>query len=253
MDLQPSLLIASNPGAPDFHFLLVLAAMLVAGGFGGLIHHHLSERQFGGERQSLWRDLLLGVFMALTLPLLLVILSSPLLANVRVHASDLHVFLAFDLVYVVALLRILGNLSYRKKLLQLEREVALLREEQDAVRQYVESIIAAGEDEARDEAREALTYDDMELLKALADESCVYGNLAALSGRTALAREQISQRLAVLKNQGLIDTRIQDRNILHWVISPRGRQAVADFCLGVANPGSERDLDGKKPARNVAA
>ncbi|MDR3352103.1 MAG: hypothetical protein LBO00_03650 [Zoogloeaceae bacterium] len=253
MNLQSSLLLASSPGAFDFHFLLALIAMIVAGGFGGLIHHHLGERQFGGGWHSLWRDLALGLFTALTLPLFLVVLSSPLLENIRVRATDLYVFFAFGLVYVVAILRIFGNLAYRKKLLQLEREVALLREEQDAVRRYVESIIAANEAAAQahgEEIHSALTYNDVALLKALAEESCVYGNLAALAERTALGRDLIHQRLALLRNLGLIDTRIQDKNILHWVISSHGRQAIADFLSGaVISPEGERDAHGlREPA-----
>lgn len=115
-----------------------------------------------------------------------------------------------------------------------------LRREQEAMRLKLEAVPAAptpaelapDKAESRSDPREVVTYNDVEILRALADESYVYGNLAALTEKTGLGRELISQRLAVLKNVGLIDTRINDKNVLHWVISARGRQVLTDVLTG---------------------
>ncbi|MDR3322867.1 MAG: helix-turn-helix domain-containing protein [Zoogloeaceae bacterium] len=262
--MQTSTEIISTLGAFDLRLLLTLLVMLIAGAFGGLVNHTLAERQTGeanlppnpptpeAARRALIRALVLGVLTALTAPLVLAVLSSPLLDNMAARPAHLYVFAAFCLVYVLAMQRIFGNPVEARKLRQLQQELRQLREQQTAWRQYLEPLLLAVE-EKQNAPREALTYSDVEILRALADESYVYGNLAALTEKTTLGRELISQRLTVLKNMGLIDTRITDKNILHWVISSRGRQSLADLQAGLLegekNPAvREAQNGGKKVA-----
>ena len=61
----------------------------------------------------------------------------------------------------------------------------------------------------------------------LADE-----NLAGLAEKTGLGRELISQRLTVLKNLGIIETRINEKNVLHWFVSNKGKQLLGDILSG---------------------
>jgi DNA-binding transcriptional ArsR family regulator len=243
LNLQPSLQMALDQGSFNLYLLLALLIMLIAGALGGLVNHYLAERQFGEGRRhdapSLRRYLILGMATALTAPLFLALLSSNLLESIRMQPSQLYVFAAFCLVYVVLAQRLFehpaGGAAYRQRQEALHQEVAQLRQEQAALHQYLEPVLAAiAEQQAlkNEPPREALTYNDVEILRALADESYVYGNLAALTEKTALGRELISQRLAILKNIGLIETRISDKNVLHWVISARGRQALAGILAG---------------------
>jgi DNA-binding transcriptional ArsR family regulator len=166
-------------------------------------------------------------------------LSSDLLASARVHSGSLFVFAAFCLIYVIAARRIFENPAsfYQEKAQRLQedlqREIELLRRDQDYLHQYLAARdIAPAERMPDADPREMLTYNDIEVLRALADESYVYGNLAALTEKTALGRELISQRLTVLKETGLIETRISDKNVLHWVISTRGRQILDEVLSG---------------------
>jgi ABC-type histidine transport system ATPase subunit len=80
--------------------------------------------------------------------------------------------------------------------------------------------------------RESLSYNDIEILRALAEENFVYGNLVGLTDKTGLARELVSARLTVLKNLGIIETRINEKNVLHWFVSSRGRQMLGDILTG---------------------
>ena len=73
---------------------------------------------------------------------------------------------------------------------------------------------------------EVLSYNDVEILRALAQEKFVYGNLAAICERTGLPREHVSQRLTVMKSLGVIETRINDKNVLHWFVSTRSYNFV---------------------------
>jgi len=217
--------------------------MMIAGVLGGLANHYLAERQGSlAGRQDWRRYLVFGVVTALTAPLLLNMLSSNLLEGARTRPGELYVFAAFCLIYVVAARRIFENpvALYQQQLEPLRRELEQLRREQETLRQKLEALPVAPmpievpqeKPEPRTEPREVVTYNDVEILRALADESYVYGNLAALTEKTSLGRELISQRLAVLKNVGLIDTRINDKNVLHWVISSRGRQVLTDVLTG---------------------
>jgi len=80
--------------------------------------------------------------------------------------------------------------------------------------------------------KESLSYNDIEILRALAEESFVYGNLVGLTDKTGLARDIVSVRLTVLKNLGIIETRINDKNVLHWYVSARGKQLLGDILSG---------------------
>jgi DNA-binding transcriptional ArsR family regulator len=82
------------------------------------------------------------------------------------------------------------------------------------------------------EPREVLSYNDVEILRALVEESFVYGNLAAICDRTGLARDLVSQRLSVMKAMGVIETRINDKNVLHWGVSARGKAVLGDILSG---------------------
>lgn len=63
-------------------------------------------------------------------------------------------------------------------------------------------------------------------------ESYVYGNLVGLTDKTGLARDLVSSRLAVLKSLGVIETRMNERNVLHWFVSPKGKQMLGDVLSG---------------------
>jgi DNA-binding transcriptional ArsR family regulator len=78
-------------------------------------------------------------------------------------------------------------------------------------------------------AKEVLSYNDVEILRAIAEENYVYGNLAGLTDKTGLGRDLVSNRLTVLKSLGIIETRISDKNVLHWYVSPRGKQTLGEI------------------------
>lgn len=87
-------------------------------------------------------------------------------------------------------------------------------------------------EEPKVEPKESLSYNDVEILRALSEESFVYGNLVALCDRTGLARDLVSQRLTVMKAMGVIETRINEKNVLHWFVSARGKQVLGEVLGG---------------------
>lgn len=234
-ELQTAYQVTPPTGAFDGHLLVILAIMVTAGALGGAANYFLSDRQADPvpHPRGWLRYPVLGVVAALTVPLFLNMISSTLLEGARTRPLDFFVFAGFCLIYVVASRRLFENIALRllAQFDQVKKEMGELRELQS---QQEEAVLALREEkpETRNEPRESLTYNDVEILRVLSEESVVYGNLAALCDKTGLARELASQRLTVMKNLGVIETRINDKNVLHWGVSARGRQILGEILAG---------------------
>lgn len=238
-ELQTAFQVTPPSGAFDGHMLIIFAIMCVAGILGGIANFFLSDRHGEPGHRDWVKYPILGVVAALTVPLFLNMISSTLLEGARTKPVDFYVFAGFCLMYVVASRRLFENVALRllAQVDQVKREMTHLKQQNQqepvAVAQPREEKPAeAPKAEARVEPRESLSYNDVELLRALSEESFVYGNLAALCDKTGLARDFVSQRLTVMKNLGVIETRINEKNVLHWFVSPRGKQVLGDVLAG---------------------
>ena len=233
-ELQKSLQVSVMPGSLDSHMLIVLLIMVAAGLLGGVANCYLSDRQGDAGRREWGKYLTLGVIVALTVPLFLNMISSNLLEAPRTRPVDFFVFAGFCLIYVVASRRLVENMANRLlgQMEQMKRELGQIKERQPenpppAVRE--EPAEATGKPET---PKESLSYNDIEILRALAKDNYVYGNLVGITDETGLAREIVSNRLTVLKNLGIIETRISEKNVLHWSVSPKGTQALGEILSG---------------------
>ena len=216
----------------DFHLLIILVIMLVTGLLGGVANHYLVERDESTGPRDKIKYPILGVIAALTVPLFLNMISSTLLEGARTKPVDFFAFAGFCLLYVIMSRRWFDNVAQhlfrqfdqvRRDLKEIRQEV---REPQHSSRPETPAPAPAAE---KDELREAMSYHDVEILRGIAEEGFVYGNLAAICERTGLARDFVSQRLMVLKSLGVIETRINDRNVLHWALSVRGKTVLGDI------------------------
>lgn len=232
-ELQTALLVTPPSGALDAHMLVILAIMVVAGVLGGVANYFLSDRHGEPGGHDWLKYAVLGVVAALTVPLFLNMISSTLLEGARTKPIDLYVFAGFCLMYVVASRRLFENAALKLKgqLEQMKREVGHLKQQKQEQVVTPEKPVEPRQ-EVRPEPKEALTYNDVEILRALAEESFVYGNLAAVCDKTGLARDFVSQRLTLMKAMGVIETRINDKNVLHWFVSPKGKQVLSDILAG---------------------
>lgn len=238
-ELQKSLQVTVLPSTLDGYMLVILLIMVAAGLLGGIANYFLSDRQSGPGQRDWAKYPVLGVIAALTVPLFLNMISSNLLEAARTRPVDFFVFAGFCLIYVVASRRVFENVA--NKLLtqmdQIKGEMSQMKQQRNeappAPREEIvpllETPVAAPKQEA---VRESLSYNDIEILRALAEENYVYGNLVGLTDKTGLGRDLVSTRLTVLKNLGIIETRINDKNILHWYVSPKGKQMLGDILSG---------------------
>jgi gas vesicle protein len=233
-ELQSAFQVTAPSGVLDGHMLLILFIMVCAGILGGAANYFLADRQGEAGRREWLRYPVLGVVAALTVPLFLNMISSTLLEGARTKPVDFFTFAGFCLIYVVAARRLLENVAQRLsgQLDQVRREVGHLKQQKQAEQAIPVSRDEVAAPEQKPEPREVLSYNDVEILRALAEESFVYGNLAALCERTGLARDFISQRLTVMKTLGVIETRINDKNVLHWGVSARGKALLGEILTG---------------------
>jgi len=236
-ELQKSLQVTALPSTLDGYMLVILLIMIVAGVLGGVANYFLSDRQAEMGRRDWVKYPILGMIAALTVPLFLNMISSNLLEAARTRPVDFFVFAGFCLIYVVASRRLFENVA--NKLLtqmdQMKREMNQIKQHGEVAssREEPVSLSEAAAIGAKPEAaKESLSYNDVEILRALAEESYVYGNLAGLTDKTGLGRDLVSTRLTVLKNLGIIETRINDKSILHWFVSPKGKQMLGDILSG---------------------
>lgn len=231
-ELQKSMQVSGMVGSLDGYMLLVLGIMILCGVLGGVANYFLSDRQGEISRRDAFRYAVLGVVSALTVPLFLNMISSNLLEAARTRPVDIFVFAGFCLIYVVASRRVFENAANRllAQIDQVRRDVGRLKATQAEAPAVPREEPSAAEAAARVEpARESLSYNDIEILRAIAEENYVYGNLAGLTDKTGLARDLVNSRLSVLKSLGVIETRISDKNVLHWYVSPKGKQMLGEI------------------------
>ncbi|WP_153115030.1 YEATS-associated helix-containing protein [Rhodocyclus tenuis] len=246
-ELQKSLQLAASDGALDSHLLLILLVMVAAGALAGVANYFLSERAASRDLRDVMRYSVLGVVAALTVPLFLNMISSNLIEASRTRPVELFVFGGFCLLYVVASRRLFENVALRLlgQVEQMKRQVAEIqpeieridrieRRQEEAAAEAAtrEQAEAAERQAAKDAEKDALSYNDIEIVRAIAEEATIYGNLAGLTEKTGLGRELVGARLVALKACGILETRINDRNVLHWYVSPKGKQLLDEILSG---------------------
>ena len=236
-ELQKSLQVTALSNTLDSYMLIILLIMIVAGILGGVDNYFLSDRQNTDSARSDWvRYPVLGVIAALTVPLFLNMISSNLLEAARTRPVDFFVFSGFCLIYVVSSRRLFENVANRLlgQMDQMKREMLQIKQQRQDSASREEPPPAAVPPAVikPEEVKESLSYNDIEILRALTEENYVYGNLVGLTDKTGLARDLVSSRLIVLKNLGIIETRINEKNVLHWFVSPRGKQMLGDILSG---------------------
>jgi hypothetical protein len=227
-ELQSAFQISPPSGALDAHMFLILAIMVAAGVLGGAANYFLAERSAEPARHDWIKYPVFGIVAALTVPLFLNMISSTLLEGARTKPVDFYAFGGFCLIYVVLSRRLFENIVQRlqRQIEQVRNDVGDLKKMQEEIPQRVEPEL---EKPPEAEVREVLSYNDVEILRALAEDSIVYGNLVDVCERTGLPRELVGQRLSAMKTLGVIETRINDKNVLHWFVSARGKAVLEEI------------------------
>ena len=236
MNLQLAGQVSGRALSFDQHLLIVLLILILAGVLGGIANFLLRDVETESSSKDWLRYPVLGLVAALTVPLVLSMLSSNLIDAGRTNVGDYFVLTGFCLLYVVLSRRLFDNTTNRllARTEKLTKDIARLRQQVGKIElapAAEASPLSAVTPPAELEVikKEALTHADVELLRAISQEDIVYGNLADLVDRTGVSRESVSQRVAVLKSWGALDTRMNDRQVLQWIVTPKGRQMLSDL------------------------
>ena len=244
---------AESMAAIDGHLIIILGIMVAAGLLGGLANFFLNERDSHSSWGSAGRHMVLGVVAALTVPLFLNMMSSHLLEATRLKSSELFVFAGFCLLYVVVTRRFFENIAARLigQVEQVRREVKHLQyaSERAPLPAAAAPTSRAAEPETAPEPapasivelpRNAVSFGDIELMRAVAEGNAIYGANTGLAAKTSLPKEQIASRLAALKAMGLIESKIDERNVVRWHLTPKGR-SLLDGISAAASLEERRD------------
>jgi hypothetical protein len=219
----------------DFHLILILGIMVATGLLGGLANFFLNERDTGTPWRSAGKHMVLGVVAALTVPLFLNMMSSHLLEATRLKSSELFVFAGFCLLYVVVTRRFFENIaaSLVRQVEQVRREVKHLQYsgERGGGLAAMPAYARPAEPEAAPASivelpRNAVSFGDIELMRAVAEGNAIYGANTGLAAKTTLPKEQVAARLAALKAMGLIESKIDERNVVRWHLTPKGKSLL---------------------------
>ncbi len=225
---------AETAAVIDGHLILILGIMVVTGLLGGLANFFLNERESGTPWRTAGRYMVLGVVAALTVPLFLNMMSSHLLEATRLKSSELFVFAGFCLLYVVVSRRFFENIAAHlvHQVEQVRREVKHLQLSNE---RGAASAARSAEPEAAAEPapasivelpRNAVSFGDIELMRAVAEGNAIYGANTGLAAKTTLPKDQVAPRLAALKAMGLIESKIDERNVVRWYLTPKGRSLI---------------------------
>lgn len=244
MNLQLASQVSARATTFDQHLLIVLSILAAVGLLGGIANYFLRDREVESRSKDWLRYPILGLVAALTVPLVLSMLSSNLLDAGRTNTGDYLVLAGFGLFYVVLSRRLFDNTTDRlsAKTEKLKNDIGRLRQQVVKVELSPAADPAPAPEVAAPAAppdgpvtvpaesvrKEVLTHADVELLRAISQEDIVYGNLADLVDRTGVTRESVIHRVAVLKGWGALDTRMNGRQVLQWIVTPKGRQMLAD-------------------------
>lgn len=237
----------------DIHLILLLGIMVATGLLGGLANFFLNERDSGTPWRTAGKHMVLGVVAALTVPLFLNMMSSHLLEATRLKSSELFVFAGFCLLYVVVTRRFFENIAANlvRQVEQVRREVKHLQYSGERAPLPASALPPLrSEPEAAPEPapasivelpRNAVSFGDIELMRAVAEGNAIYGANTGLAAKTTLPKDQVAPRLAALKAMGLIESKIDERNVVRWYLTPKGR-SLLDGINAAASLEERRDV-----------
>lgn len=234
MELQGALQVPQSTML-DNYMLLILGIMIITGVLGGVANYYMSDRRAETAKNEVFKYTILGIVAALTVPLFLNMISSNMLEVARSRPIDLFVFAGFCLMFVVFSRRFFENIANRllQQVEQVRREVSQIKEAAAVDSTLTEPKTAEQQTSAKpDPAKGALTYNDVELMRTISEGKFVYGSISELAGETSSTKEIVTERLSVLKSMGLIELKINDKNVLHWYLSTKGKQFLAEVLSG---------------------
>jgi DNA-binding MarR family transcriptional regulator len=203
----------------------LLAIMVVAGAFGGLINYFI-ERRDSPDKSSILRSLVVGIGATFLVPLFLNMISSDLMRQMDQDVGKLLVFVGFCLIAAITSSAFIRSLS--DKVL---KEAMEARRQSKELHEAMMPILLRETEAASDEIKaskgvtnESLTPETGEVLFALASGKYAWRTLDGLHEQTGLDRSLIETHLQGLAQGGYIVSKEDAQGIMRWAITAAGRR-----------------------------
>ncbi len=217
----------------DLYLTGIVVLLVAIGTLGGVANYFLQRRVDDPDYVSVSLSVIWGVVAALTIPMFLSMISSDLIDIGRYRPAKLLVLTGFGLFYIL-----MSRYLFEAATASLRHPYSFGRNQPKELSGLAtgrgNTVTMAGLTKSLEPSRTALLYGDFQLLEAVAEGHIVYGNLSELLLRCSLDRDQIIGRLAVLKAARLIETRMNHKSVLHWIITAKGRQLLDEVAVGEA-------------------
>jgi len=205
------------------HNITLLAIMLLAGGFGGIVNH-LLDRRAGREGHSLLRSVCIGIAAALLVPLFLNMISSTLLVQTEVDEEKLFVFAGFCLIAAISSSAFIRRLS--RKVLQ---DVQDLQKSVNKTQAELELLLDAASEPGLAQPGALTTLTRMppqknvvEVMKSLAAGKYLFRSAEGIARDTGLPVDEIAAALNELLSAGLVQQWDRGGDV-RWVATSQGR------------------------------
>lgn len=174
----------------DVTYLALAGGLMVSGGMlGGATNFYLSERRQVNPT-TLGRELLIGIICAITVPLFLDLLSSPLLTARKTAALEHLSLFAVVVVYTIAM----------RRLFFIEVRQAVQKE-----------VIESG-----------LSFLDIEILRGLERRPIAPGGVPDLPPDLRVSQTRIASRLQMMMDRGLVAARLDEQNRSELYVTAEG-------------------------------
>lgn len=226
----------------DFYMWTLIAVMLVAGSFGGVINYFLILKS-DPENASVRKSVTVGVGASFLVPLFLNMISSNLVdsirgtSNVPGDPSKVLVFAGFCLIAAISSTAFIQTLSDRilseakaakKQAEEAKVEAARASDQVAQVQANVEPIIEretepdpAADRSVMRSSTEGLTEKHKRTLDAFARSRYIHRSVVGLSKDTGIDIKELENLLAELAAKGLVQAR-ESKTGNRWFITPEG-------------------------------
>lgn len=215
------------------HIFVLVAVMLMAGVFGGLVNYYM-QSQYDPDTTSLPRSLVVGIGASFLVPVVLALVNSDLVAQSREDSTRFLIFTGFCLIAAIASRFVVTSVSDR-----ILSEARAARQQADRVmhelylvQNEIRPLIETETEEEREIDPEPLTPDEEldvttgNVLKTLGNGRYIFRSLGGLCRETDTDEATMVKTLEIMVARNLAG-RIMGKHGIRWHITDSGRKILA--------------------------
>lgn len=215
------------------HIFVLVAVMLMAGVFGGLVNYYM-QSQYDPDTTSLPRSLVVGIGASFLVPVVLALVNSDLVAQSREDSTRFLIFTGFCLIAAIASRFVVTSVSDR-----ILSEARAARQQADRVmhelylvQNEIRPLIETETEEEREISPEPLTPEEEldvttgNVLKTLGNGRYIFRSLGGLCRETNTDEATMVKTLEIMVARNLAG-RIVGKHGMRWHITDSGRTMLA--------------------------